>query len=118
MGTEETVGEEKSASSEKNAKNQEAEDGVDEPGPNGERHARQGHALGTKIERGDGEIKGGQQSSEAEERDAGAPKREAGIGMDKKAAVMPASEATVAQNENRFMSGNAISRAPICRGKK
>src|SRR5258708_34207268 len=36
----------------------------------------------------------------------------------KNAVVIPSSEATVAQNDSRFSVGNAISRAPICSGKK
>src|SRR6266849_4394003 len=36
----------------------------------------------------------------------------------KNVAVMPKSEATVSQNAKRFSVGNAISRAPICSGRK
>ena len=36
----------------------------------------------------------------------------------KKAAVMPKSETTLTQNEQRFRTGKAISRAPICNGRR
>src|ERR1700719_594196 len=39
-------------------------------------------------------------------------------GETKNAPVMPTNEATVAQNAKRFSVGRAISRAPICRGRK
>ncbi len=39
-------------------------------------------------------------------------------GAIRKAAVIPMSEAAVAQNESRFSAGNAISRAPIWSGRK
>src|SRR5271157_4559049 len=83
----ETVRKYKSASSEKNAENQHAEDGVYQPGPNSEGHPRQAHALGTKAERGHGEIKRRKQSSEAEERNARSPECEASIWTNKKSGV-------------------------------
>src|SRR6266852_5597044 len=42
----------------------------------------------------------------------------AGCGDMKNVAVRPKSEATVAQNASRFSVGKAISRAPICSGRK
>ncbi len=42
----------------------------------------------------------------------------AGRGGMKKVEVRPSSEATVAQNAKRFRVGKAISRAPICSGRK
>src|SRR6266478_9457114 len=42
----------------------------------------------------------------------------ADCGEIKNVAVKPKSEATVAQNESRFSVGKAISRAPICSGRK
>src|SRR2546429_5603388 len=42
----------------------------------------------------------------------------AGCGERKNVAVMPKSEATVSQNARRFSVGKAISRAPICSGRK
>src|SRR6266446_1189618 len=42
----------------------------------------------------------------------------AGWGEKKNVVVMPKSETAVSQNARRFSSGKAISRAPICRGRK
>src|SRR5437879_3393806 len=42
----------------------------------------------------------------------------ADCGERKNVAVMPKSEATVSQNARRFSVGKAISRAPICSGRK
>src|SRR5580692_4514024 len=50
----EAVREEKNTCSEKNAENQHAENGVDKPGPDGERHARQRQALRAQVDRSDG----------------------------------------------------------------
>ena len=84
LGAEDAVGKKKGARGEENAENQHAENSVDEPGPNGEGHARQGHAFGAKVERGGGEVDRGKQGRAAEERDAGGPEREAGTGLEEK----------------------------------
>jgi len=84
LRSEQTVREKENASGQQDAENQHAENGVDEPGPDGERHARQGHAFGAKVERGDGEIDGSEKRCEAEERNAGGPERESSIGLNEK----------------------------------
>src|SRR5580700_3018107 len=81
---EEAVGQEKNTSGEENAENQHAQNGVDEPGPNGEGHSRQSHALGAKVDRSNGKVERCEQGSQAEERNAGGPKCEAGVWRNEK----------------------------------
>ena len=56
MRAQEAIREQAGAGRQENAENQHAEDGVDEPGPNGQGKPREGHALGAQIDGGDAEI--------------------------------------------------------------
>jgi len=81
---EEAVGQEKNTSGEENAENQHAQNGVDEPGPNGEGYSRQSHALGAKVEHSNAKIERCEQASQAEKRDARGPQCEAGVWRNEK----------------------------------
>ena len=81
---EQTVGEKEDAGSEQDAENQQTEDGVEEPSPDGEGQARESHAFGANVDGGDAEVERGKERGEAEKRDARDPERDARFGANEK----------------------------------
>ncbi len=72
----ESIGQQADASRQEDAENQHAENGVDEPGPDGQRQPGQGHSMGAQVDGGDAEIERVEERCGAEDGHAEDPQRD------------------------------------------
>ena len=79
-----TIGEQAGAGREKNAEDEHAENGSDEPGPDGDWKTWKCKTVGAQVDRGDTEIDGVEECGGAEEGDAGDPESDAEVRGDEK----------------------------------
>src|SRR5713226_7734842 len=78
------IREQADAGRQENAENQHAQDGVDEPGPNGQRQPRESHSLTAQIDGGDAEIERVEEGCRAKDSHADDPQRDGGLRRNKK----------------------------------
>ena len=72
-GADRAVEQQQHARGKQHGETEQSEDGGDQPGPAGERHAHQGHALAAQVHRGGDEVDGAHQRRAAEDGDAEDP---------------------------------------------
>src|SRR5712664_3341924 len=78
----EAVGEQADAGRQQNAENQHAQNGIDEPGPHGQRQPGESHSLGTQVDGRDTEIERVEERRGTENGNADNPKRDSQLGRD------------------------------------
>ena len=75
----EAIREQADAGRQKNAENQHSQDGIDEPGPDGQREPGERHSLSAEIDGGDAEIERVAKGGATEDGNADDPERDAGV---------------------------------------
>src|SRR5882762_4112469 len=75
----EAIGEQANASRQENAENQHAQDGVEEPSPDGQGKPGEGHALGAQVDSGDAEIERVEEGRGTEDGHADDPEGDGGV---------------------------------------